>query len=237
MVVAAVFAAGVALVAAAGLTWDHEDVAFLACMGVLTVASEFLDFGPFKNSRVSISIVLIFAAGVFSGLPGAIVLAGVAVVADAVAHRKPLRKVLFNFGSVAATAGVFVGVLSALSSSYDSKDWVAKLAPASAAAAVAYVVNSGLVTLVISIDKKSDFFAVWSSHFRWLLPHFVFFGLFGVFMAVAWDRWGLGGFALFVLPLAMVWLAVKQYADSAARLQAPPAPEPKKRARAPRRAT
>lgn len=213
---------GVALIAGAAVTWSHEDVLFLGTLAVLAAASEALDFGPFKNSRMSISVAFIFAAGTFSGLPGAVAVGTAAAVADAVLHRKPLNKAAFNFGAILASGAVYTAVLSAFSSSYDSGDWVARIGPAFAAAGVAYLVNSGVVTAVIALDTETDPREVFSSGFVWMLPHYVTFGMLGVLTALAYDRWELPGLALLLVPLGMTWLALKQYSDTAIRLNRAP---------------
>lgn len=41
-------------------------------------------------------------------------------------------------------------------------------------------------------------------------------------MALAYDRWEIGGVALFLVPLGMAWLAMKQYADSMTRMRMVP---------------
>ena len=176
-----------------------------------------MDFGPFANSRISVSIVLIFAAGAFSGLPGAVLVGGVCAIGDAVAHPKPFYKAAFNLGVLITTGAVYCGVLSVFS--FDAHDWTARLGPSMAAAGAAYIVNSGLVTMEISTDNRIDPFSVWSRRFRWLLPHYIVIGLLAVLLALAYDRWDMAGLALFLVPLAMAWLAMKQYADSVAGMR------------------
>jgi hypothetical protein len=214
-----VAAPGVALVAAAGLSWDSEDVLFITCLAALAGASEVADFGPFKNSRMSISVAFIFAAGTFSGIPGAIAVGTAAAVVDAIAHRKVFRKAAFNFGVILISGAAYTGVLGAFSTAYDSGDWVAQLGPAFAAATFAFAVNSGLVTTAIALDTGTDPRSVWSGAFRWMLPHYVMFGMLGVLMALAYDRWEIEGLALVLVPVAMAWLALKQYADSASQVK------------------
>jgi hypothetical protein len=213
VLIAGVAAMGAALIVVAAIAWSSEDVQFLLALGFLTVISEFMDFGPFANSRISVSIVLIFAAGAFSGLPGAVLIAGVCATADAVAHPKPFYKAAFNLGVLITTGAVYCGVVSVFS--LDAHDWTARLGPSMAAAGAAYIVNSGLVTMAISTENRIDLFSVWSSRFRWLLPHYIVIGLLAVLLALAYDRWDMAGLALFLMPLAMAWLAMKQYADSA----------------------
>lgn len=220
--IAAVAVLGLGLAVLAAFAWSDEDVLFLASLAVVTAISEVVDLGPFEHSRVSISIVLICAAGVFSGLPGAAIMACVSAGADAVAHRQASRKVIFNTVVLITTGAVYCGVTSILASGADAHDWTARLGPSMAGAAAAFVVNSGLVTMAIAMDDGFDQFSVWNRHFRWLLPHYIVIGLLAVMMAQAYDRWDVGGLVLFVVPLGMVWLAMKQSADGIVRTRVVP---------------
>lgn len=223
--IASVTLLAVALAAAAAFIWSDEDIAFLVLLGAATVASEATDFHPFKGSRVSVSMALIFTAGVFSGLPGAVIVAVLAAASDAIFHRKAYYKAAFNIGALVVTAAVFVGVLEAFSPLFDSRDWVAMTGPAMAAAAVGYAVNSGLVAAAISLDSGCKLREAWAGAFRWLAPYSVLMGLVAVFAAMAYDRWGVSGLALSVVPLATLWLVMKSYSDSAgASTPSPPAP-------------
>jgi hypothetical protein len=220
--IAAVALLGACLAVAAAFAWSDEDVLFLASLAALTAASEVLDFGPFGNSRVSVSIVLICAAGIYSGLPGAVILACVSAGTDAALHRKSARKVVFNLGALIVTGAGYTGVTSLLAGGVEAEDWTARLGPSMAGAAAAYVVNSGLVTMAISMDKGLDPFSVWNTRFRWLLPHYIVIGVLAVMLALAYDRWEIGGVVLFLVPLGMAWLAMKQYAESMNHLRIVP---------------
>ena len=211
--VAAVSLAGLAVLVAAGLGWQDEEGTLLLALAALAVLSEMLDFAPFPNARVSLSVALILAAGTVSGLPGVAVVASTAVAADYVAHRKPLYKAAFNEGVLLLAGAAYVGVFGAFSTGYRTTDWPDVLGPALLGSALNFAINSGLVALAIALDTGRHPFSVWSDRFRWLLPHYVLLGVLAVIMAAAYDRWELAGVALLLVPLAMAWLVVKQYAD------------------------
>lgn len=216
LLILGVAGAGTVVLAAAGLAWGREDLAFLACLAALTIASELVDFGPMKNSRISVSIIVIFAAGTVTGLPGASFIACTTAVIDAVLHRKALRKSAFNFGVLVLTGAAYVGTLEAFSPAIDSdSDWLAMLGPAMAGAAIGFAVNSGLVAAAISLDRGLRLMEVWSSQFGWVFPFYVLTGALSVLMALSYDRWEVTGLALFIVPIVMVWLAMRTYVDGA----------------------
>ena len=210
--VAAVTAAAVALLAVAAFQWHDEELVLLGALVGLTIVSEALDFAPFANSRVSLSVALILVAGTVSGLPGVALVASVAVAADFVIHPKPLFKAALNEGAFLLAGAAYVGVFDAFSIGYGGEDWPDVLGPALLGGVLYFVINSGLVALAIGLDTRTSPFSVWNDNFRWLLPHYVIVGILAVMMATAYERWELAGVALLLVPLAMVWFALRQYA-------------------------
>ena len=223
--IAVVALLGTAVIAGASLAWEGEDIPLLAALTALAVVCEIADFSPFPNSRSSLSVALILAAGTVSGLPGVAVVASVAAIADFAAHRKAfdqrivpsLSKATFNLGALLISGAAYVGVLEAFSSTRDPGDWVASLGPGLLGAAAAFALNSSLLALAISLETGRRPVDVWNLHCRWALPHFLLFGVLAVFLAAAYDRWDLAGLAVLLAPLCMAWLAMKQHADRASR--------------------
>ncbi len=216
--IASVVAASVGLLAVAVLQWNDEDLVLLGALAGLALVSEVLDFSPFGNSRVSLSVALILVAGTVSGLPGVAVVVSVAVVTDFVVHPKPVYKAAFNEGALLLAGAAYVGVFEAFSIGYRGENWPDVLGPALLGSVLYFVINSGLVTLAIAIDTRNHPFSVWNEKFRWLFPHYIIVGILAVMTATAYERWELAGVALLALPLAMVWLALRQYASLASAL-------------------
>lgn len=216
--VAALTAAAGALLAVAAVQWHGDDLPLLAALVALTVISEVLDFAPFRNSRISVSVFLIMVAGTVSGLPGVAIVVSVAVAADFVAHPKPLHKALFNEGALLVAGAVYVGVFDAFSTGYRGENWPDVLGPALLGTGLNFGVNSFLVAIAIGIETRSHPFAVWRERFLWLFPHYVIVGVLAALAATAYDRWELAGVALLLVPAAMVWFALRQYASMASTL-------------------
>ncbi len=213
--VAAVMLAGLAVLVGAGLRWQDEDAIILLALAGLAVFSELVDFAPFPNARVSLSVALILAAGTISGLPGVAVVVSTAVAADYLAHRKPFYKVAFNEGALLLAGAAYVGTFEAFSTGYRVSDWPDLLGPALLGGALNYAINSGLVAFAIGLEVGRHPVTVWRDKFRWLLPHYVILAVLAVILASAYDSWDLPGVAILLVPLAMAWLAIKQYADRA----------------------
>lgn len=210
--------AAAALLAAGALQWHDEDLVLLGALVGLAVVSEVLDFAPFAGSRVSLSVALILVAGTVSGLAGVAAVVSVVVVADFVAHPKAVRKALFNEGALLLAGAAYVAVFEAFSTGYAGEDWPAVLAPALLGGTLYFAVNSALVGLAIAADSGEHPWSAWNERFRWLFPYYVILGVLAVMAATAYDHWELGGLALLLPPLAMVWLALRQFASMASSL-------------------
>ncbi len=211
LLIATIALCGIAILIAAGLSWNDEDRLLLASLAALTIVAEHFDFKPFQNSSVSLSISFIFAAAILSGLPGVAVVASTSVIAHLLLRRPAIYKAAFNEGCLLLTGAAFVGMLEAFSATPKGHDAIAVLGPVLLGTFAAFVINSGLVGLALAMSTGRRPFAVWNSAFRWFLPHYVALGVLAVAMSESYERWELAGFALLIVPLAMAWLAIKQY--------------------------
>ncbi len=213
---------GLGVLAGSVISWDHEDAVLLVVLASLTSMSELTDFSPFPNSRASVSIALIFAGGTISGLPGVAVVALTVALVDYAAHRSafhkrtvlPLVKASFNLGMMLASGAAYVGVIEAFPSAAPD-DWLALLPPAVLGAIIVFAINAGLLALAISLETGRSLFKVWNADVSWALPHYMLLAIVALFMAAAYHRWDVEGIALVLGPLAMAWLAIKQYTDGA----------------------
>lgn len=213
LLIAFVLLLAAGLLAWAGLHWSDANAQLLVSLCILAIVSEAFDFAPFAGCRISMSIALILTAAVFSGLPGIAAVSLVTAAADHAWHRKPVYKSAFNAGVLVIAGGAFVGVLEAFSPVYESGDWLAMLGPVTVGGVAVFAVNSGLVALAMALATGTDSIQVWSRNFRWVLPHYVLISVLALFLATAYDRWEFGGLALLLGPLAMSWLALKQFTD------------------------
>lgn len=216
MLVAAVAAAGAAVLAAGALQWQNEDLFLLGTLAALTVAAERADVSLFGNARVSVSVVAILAAGTISGLPGIVVVVPVVALADYVGRHKPLYKAVYNAGVLLLAGAAYVGVFEATSMAADTREWPFLLLPALVGAFVNFAVNSGLVAEAIALDTQREPISVWNEKFRWLLPHYLVLGAAAVALATAYDLAGLWGVAVFAVPVLTVRYALHQHAHRSA---------------------
>lgn len=211
--IATVSATALGVLVAAILGWERQDATFLVALVALVVVSELVDFSPFPNSGVSISIAMIFAAGIFSGVPSVVVVALAIALADQLLHRVALRKAMYNAGLLIITGATFTATVDLLAK-VPGDDWLGLMAPVMLGSLIAFAINLMLLALAISLETDRRPWSVAGADFAWMLPHYLILGVFALLMAAAYDRWELGGLALLLAPLSMLWLAIKHYADS-----------------------
>ncbi len=208
--IAAVAAAGAAIVAAAIVQWDDENLALLATLATFAVAAERFDIRLLRNSRLSVSTAPILAAGAISGLPGVMIVALVAALADYLGRNKPYYKAVFNAGALLLSGAAYVAVFEAFPVGNDSREWPALLFPVLLGVMVNFIVNSALVALVIALNSGDRLVTVWNQNFRALPPHYILLGALAAVMASAYRLDGLPTLAVAFVPLAMMRYVIKQ---------------------------
>jgi ribonuclease P protein subunit RPR2 len=184
----------------------------VAVFALLALAAELLGENIYGSGYISLSAVPILGA-VATGRPAAALVAGaVSGLAGSVAGRARLEQTLFNTANLVLCAGVSVLVrLTVDLGSLEPGDLPLLAAVMAAATLVYYLLDNGLVSLVVGADEGRDPVRVFREDFAWLLPHFLVFGLFGTLLGIAWESFGLLGVVAFLLPPVMVRVTQKQY--------------------------
>ncbi|MBI5835755.1 MAG: HD domain-containing protein [Candidatus Eisenbacteria bacterium] len=115
--------------------------------------------------------------------------------------KKPLPKVAFNAGLYALTTAAAGSVYVAMGGQVGATRFAGAILPLLALGAVYFSVNSGGLSLVISLMQKRNPLALWHDNFRWgLLQHWSMLPL-GVLLALLTLTGGLWAATLAVFPL------------------------------------
>jgi HD-GYP domain-containing protein (c-di-GMP phosphodiesterase class II) len=162
----------------------------------------------FERANLSPASVPEIALAFFFGPLGPIVAEGSIAVLRAV-RRDPVMKWSFDFGalSLAGTAAALVFNL------FPGADQGALLAVGALAGLAYYIVNSGLLAIVMGLAETRGPVGVWRERLAWMTPHYVAFGALAGLFAIAELDLGLYALAAFALPVLMLWIAEKQYLD------------------------
>jgi diguanylate cyclase (GGDEF)-like protein/putative nucleotidyltransferase with HDIG domain len=162
----------------------------------------------FERANLSPAAVPALALAFFFGPIGPI--AAEAVIAlGRILRRDPVLKWGFDFGALS-----LAGAAAAVTFDAFGDVGSGELLGVAALAGVAYyVVNSGLLAVVMSLAEARGPIGVWRERLAWMAPHYLAFGLAAGTFAIAERDLGLYAFAIFGLPVVMLWIAEKQYLD------------------------
>jgi diguanylate cyclase (GGDEF)-like protein/putative nucleotidyltransferase with HDIG domain len=185
-------------------------IAIVAVVGVGQALALEVDDGS-----ISVSAIGALAGAALFGPRAALALALVMALVHWSAQRSPAHTVLFNVGALSlallAAAGVFkAGFTTGLGDA-------SVVAAGVVAGAFYYLVNTGLLSLAVAVEGRGDWATVWSERFRWLLPHYLGFGLIGGVMAIAYNAAGLYAVAVAVVPLLLMRKAQAAYLEHTQR--------------------
>jgi diguanylate cyclase (GGDEF)-like protein/putative nucleotidyltransferase with HDIG domain len=154
------------------------------------------------DGSISVSAVGTLAGAALFGPRAALALAITTCVVDWSAKRYPLHKTLFNIGalslaSLAASAVFAVGFDGSLGE-------LVTVGAGLAAGAAYFAVNTGLLSLALSMEGHERWWRAWHERFLWLLPHWVVYGFVGGVMAIAYHAAGPYALAVFAVPLLLM---------------------------------
>lgn len=138
---------------------------FLACLG----AEAFWIKTPTRRGTISMALTIDLAALFTLSPAGSLfVVAASTLLAGVFPHRRPWYKVLFNTAQTILAAAAAIGVLRLLSGGSDGSSAVyvqMTWLPLFAAGVVFFLVNSGLVSLVIALSSDGDWWKAWHENY------------------------------------------------------------------------
>jgi diguanylate cyclase (GGDEF)-like protein/putative nucleotidyltransferase with HDIG domain len=154
------------------------------------------------DGSISVSAVGALAGAALFGPRAALALAVTICVVDWSAKRYPLYRALFNIGalSLASLAAAAVFALG----SHSSLGELVTVGAGLVAGAAYFAVNTGLLSLALSIEGHERWWRAWHDRFLWLLPHWVVYGFVGGVMAIAYHAAGPYALAVFAVPLLLM---------------------------------
>jgi hypothetical protein len=219
--IALVTAMGVALLAWSSLELRPEPVdpvMFVIVMALAGVAQ----LNPvmlFRASAISVSFAVQIAAYVLFGTAVALWATIVVVAANALTpRRKPIRKILFNFGQLTIATFVASASYRIVGGEAPPGGIVPTMAAVTLSAGAYFLVNSTLTAVVIALTSNEGFVATWRQNFSWMPLNYLAAAVNGAALALAYETLGPAGALVFVLPLAIAWYSFKVYMVKSAEL-------------------
>jgi diguanylate cyclase (GGDEF)-like protein len=204
LVVAAIVAG---LLSDFGALVDHPGL--LGALIVSVAATDLIRIDVFGRGNVSPATVPSLVLAFFFGPLGPIVAEGLIVSAGAARRRDRLPARAFDFGSLALAGAAAALVLDAS----DPATPAGVVAVMALAGMTYYAVNMLLVVGMLALTSGKSPAGIWVEQLAWLWPHYLAFGvLAGGFVATE-QALGATVFAVFAVPLLIMWVAEKQYLE------------------------
>ncbi len=203
----AVGAAGVVIGSVVFGVWYPDDpVGFLAIVLLVAV-------GQALALRAETGSISVAAVGMLAGVamfgPGvALPLAITSAALDWFQRRPKLHQAVFNTGAL-----TFAAMLASVPPML-IPDWrgnVGFAAVGFAAGGLYFLVNTGLLAGIVSLEDGERADVVWRDRFLWLFPHYVAYGFVGAVVAIAYETAHLYALAVFAVPLVLMRASQQSY--------------------------
>ena len=184
------------------LLGSSQDVFALVALVVLVGFGQALAIEVDDGGSISVSAVGSLAGAALFGPRAALVLAVTTAIVEWSARRSELHRVLFNIGALSLSSLAAAAVFTA---GFEGTVGEFFTAAAGLGAGLAYfAVNTGLLSIAISMEGHERVWRVWQERFAWLTPHWIVYGFVGGVMAIAYHAAGLYALAVFAVPLLLM---------------------------------
>lgn len=202
---------------------NHMQIVDVILFGALAALAESSPIYISKEVTLSVAFAIDLMAIVLLGpYKGAIVaVLGYIMKVDKVDHNKiihifnrPLYKSLFNISQIALSTGAGGIAYVLLGGAVGRQIIPSYLIPAVAGGLVYYILNSFMISYLITLLNEKPFLYVWRKDFKWTQSDMLFLIFLGVIMASAFVRYKYISLALFFVPLVMIRYTLKLYMDS-----------------------
>ncbi len=181
----------------------------------LAVAAQFFQIQLYEKSAVSISMTIVFAAGVVCGSAGILATSVAVALVHAIRSRPKFYKLLFNWANHSLAglgAVIFIHLpihAHPLPFTFETFAWW--IVPVLVATLYYYLCETGLIAIAIGLSERSSILAGWREQFQWLARQYIVMGIMGFFLALAYMVMGFFGFFVFLLPAVIMHLTQKEY--------------------------
>jgi diguanylate cyclase (GGDEF)-like protein len=201
--------AGVAVVAAAAIQWRGEEIPALAVLAVYAAFSIRFEITLFNQSRASVAVAPILAAGSIGGLPGIVLVSLAAELAAYLGGKTPYYKSVFNAGALLVSGAAYVGIINLLPGGA-AGIWPNLVYATLFGTMVNLFINSAIVAAVIawSSNPAEKVVDLWKQTIQSLLPHYVMLGVLVACMGSAYTAGGMAPMTVVFLPVIVTRLAM-----------------------------
>ncbi|MBE3591825.1 MAG: HD-GYP domain-containing protein [Thermoanaerobacter sp.] len=126
----------------------------------------------------------------------------------------PYYKTLFNISQIALSVGIAGLIYEYTGGIPGNHIYPQHLLSAIFAAIVYYLLNTSIVSILLSFLSNKSLTYVLTKEIKWMIPNFLFLAFLGIVMSEAFIRIGYISFILLFIPLFMIRYMFKLYMDS-----------------------
>jgi putative nucleotidyltransferase with HDIG domain len=212
----AVFAAGAAFIAYLAPRFPFSspwELKGLILLSIFALTADRFSLPVYGETKLSISFISMFAAAVLFGPTGVAIVGPLTALSVYGLRDVFSTRSLFNIGNAALSGTLGAATYQAIAGLVREDVSIVMVPAALAGAAVAYGVNSVLVSESVSVATRRTPWAIWKEKGQWFFPHYLVLGLLGLALALAYRALGVAGLLAFVAPPVMMHLATRQYMD------------------------
>ncbi|WP_026486000.1 HD-GYP domain-containing protein [Caldanaerobius polysaccharolyticus] len=214
---------GVLFIAYSLINVDITKLVNIVLFGALAALAESSPIYISKQVTLSVAfavdLMAVLLLGPYSGALVAVL--GYVLKLDKTDHNKithifnrPFYKSLFNISQIALSTGAG-GIAYVLLGGIPGKQIVyIYIVPAFIGALIYYMLNSLMISYLVTLLSNKPFLYVWRKDFKWTQIDMLFLIFLGIIMASAFMQYGYISFALFFVPLFMIRYTFKLYMDS-----------------------
>lgn len=214
------YVAGVALIALGLTAWLVRPVPDLDWHALLIFALLALGLEMFsttiyvRDTSVSTSVAPLLAATLALGPVGALVVGVTIPVVSQLKMAKPLNRLIFNAGNHLIAALWCAALMMQAATPFEQWPILLQVGFSVIAALLIYLITTGLLAGVVSLNTGESFKQVWTERFSWLGLHYAALGLIACAMLLSYQWAGLVGVLLLLTPLAMLHISQRQYINA-----------------------
>jgi putative nucleotidyltransferase with HDIG domain len=183
----------------------------LLLMGIAAAAQKLPVF-LFRSSAISVAFAATIASYVLYGTGVALLVNLASAAVNAVTPgRKPLRKIVFNTGSLTLSAFLAAEGYRLFGGQVPPEGIPQSVIAVALSASVYFLANSALTAVIISLTSQNRFFAVWRENYGWMTVNYVATAVNGAALAFAYQSLNIFGTITFMLPLGVAWYSFRLY--------------------------
>jgi len=165
------------------------------------------------NTSVSTSAAPILAGTLLYGPLGAVTLSTTFALVAKLKYHSPTNRFIFNSANQMIAGLLLTGLFMLTGISFVEKSPIIQMILSIGSAGIIYLITTGLVIVAIYLDTGVSPKQVWKEKFSWLAPYYISMGLIAYAMVFGFQKAGVIGLFVILVPLLMLRLSQKQYID------------------------